>query len=230
MAALEGLVTGPQGGMVATHARVAGGDVSGPVKRLRVHDTAQSGEVAELRCAGVVVAAGLWAQRVALELKGLDPAGVPPARYAKGSYFALSGARAPFSRLVYPLPEAGGLGVHLTLDLAGAARFGPDAEWLPPGTQPEQLDYAVDARAAPAFEAAVRAYWPGLPSGALQPAYSGVRPKVVGPGEPAGDFVVHGPTRTGAPGVVALYGIESPGLTASLALGELVADVLEQQG
>ncbi|HEY8878658.1 MAG TPA: FAD-dependent oxidoreductase, partial [Roseateles sp.] len=124
----------------------------------------------------------------------------------------------PFSRLIYPLPVDGGLGVHLTLDLGGQARFGPDVQWLP-DTAPAALDYAVDAALRPAFEAEVRGYWPGLPAGALQPAYSGIRPKLSGRGQAAEDFRID----SGTPGLVQLFGIESPGLTASLALAEEVA-------
>ncbi|MDY0743568.1 NAD(P)/FAD-dependent oxidoreductase [Paucibacter sp. R3-3] len=155
----------------------------------------------------IVNAAGLDAPRLAAALA--TPA--PRAWLAKGSYFALAG-RAPFSRLVYPLPEPGGLGVHLTLDLAGQARFGPDVEWV------DHIDYRVDPRRAEGFYAAIRRYWPALPDDALQPAYAGIRPKIAGPGEPAADFAIerHG-------GLVNLFGIESPGLTAALAIGERIA-------
>lgn len=171
---------------------------------------------APLRSRIVVNAAGLWAPSLARAIAGR----APPARYAKGSYFSLSG-RAPFSRLVYPMPDAAGLGVHLTLDLAGQARFGPDVEWIAPAT-PDDIDYRVDPSRAAAFEADIRRYWPGLPAGALQPAYSGVRPKLSGPGEPAADFVIDGPPQHGVPGLVNLLGIESPGLTACLAIAEEV--------
>lgn len=167
-----------------------------------------------LACDWLVNAAGLQAQAVALAMQGFPPAAVPPQWLAQGRYFALA-RRSPFQRLVYPTPVDGGLGVHLTLDLAGQAKFGPDVRWLPPGAAP---DYAVDATLAPAFEAEVRRYWPGLPAGALQPAYAGVRPKISGPGAPAADFHVAGPREHGVPGVVQLFGIESPGLTASMAL------------
>jgi L-2-hydroxyglutarate oxidase LhgO len=164
----------------------------------------------------VVNAAGLFAAEVARSLG--QPA--PALRFARGHYFSLAG-RAPFSHLIYPLPVDGGLGVHLTLDLGGQARFGPDVQWLP-DTDPAALSYAVDPALAPAFEAEVRHYWPRLPPGALQPAYSGVRPKLSGPGEVAADFCIDAST----PGLVHLFGIESPGLTASLALAEQVADSL----
>lgn len=167
-----------------------------------------------LRATNVVNAAGLWAPAFAATLV----ADAPPARFAKGSYFSLSG-RAPFSRLVYPMPGEAGLGIHLTLDLAGQARFGPDVEWIAPAT-PDEIDYRVDPTRAAVFEADIRRYWPGLPAGALQPAYSGVRPKLSGPGEAAADFVIDGPARHGVPGLVNLMGIESPGLTACLAIAD----------
>lgn len=169
----------------------------------------------------VVNAAGLWATGFAAAIAALAPQHVPPARYAKGNYFSLAG-RAPFSRLIYPVPEAAGLGVHLTLDLAGQARFGPDVEWIAPAT-PDAIDYRVDAQRAAAFEAAIRRYWPGLPAGALQPAYSGVRPKlkVAGTvGAAVSDFMLQGPAEHGVAGLLNLFGIESPGLTASLALAD----------
>ncbi len=128
--------------------------------------------------------------------------------------------KSPFNGLIYPLPEPGGLGVHVTLDLAGAARFGPDVEWI------EQIDYEVDPNRGEAFYAAIRSYWPDLPDDSLVPGYSGVRPKLVGPGEPAADFVIKGPAEHGVPGLVNLFGIESPGLTSALAIAEHVAAVL----
>ena len=172
----------------------------------------------EIETGVLVNAAGLHAPVVAAGIAGLDPASVPPPRYAKGNYYALTG-RAPFSRLVYPVPEPGGLGVHLTLDLAGQARFGPDVEWLET-TDADAIDYAVDPARAERFYAAIRRYWPALPDGALAPAYSGVRPKLQVPGGPPADFGVQGPAEHGVPGLVNLFGIESPGLTASLALAD----------
>ena len=166
----------------------------------------------------VVNAAGLWAPGLAAAIDALAPQHLPTARYAKGNYFALAG-RAPFSRLIYPIPEEAGLGVHLTLDLAGQARFGPDVEWIAP-TTPDAIDYRVDANRAAAFEAEIRRYWPGLPAGALQPAYSGVRPKLQLAGAASQDFVLHGPAEHGVAGLLNLYGIESPGLTACLALAD----------
>ncbi|MFT3954892.1 MAG: NAD(P)/FAD-dependent oxidoreductase [Piscinibacter sp.] len=171
--------------------------------------------------AGVVVnAAGLWAPGLAARMPDLAAALRPQGFHAKGNYFALAG-RAPFSRLIYPVPEQAGLGVHLTLDLAGQARFGPDVQWLPPGS-PDDIDYRVDPSRADAFYAEIRRYWPELRDGTLLPAYSGVRPKLQGPGEAAGDFVLQGPAEHGVAGLVNLFGIESPGLTASLAIADEV--------
>lgn len=165
----------------------------------------------------VVNAAGLNAWTLSERLSGLESSTVPSRHYAKGCYFALT-ARAPATQLIYPVPEPGGLGVHLTLDLAGQARFGPDVEWV------EAIDYDVDPHRAEKFYSAIRRYWPNLMDGALQPAYSGIRPKVAGPAAGGGgDFVIQGSEKTGHPAYVALYGIESPGLTASLAIGQRVA-------
>ena len=164
----------------------------------------------------LVNAAGLHAQALASRIAGLDPAHIPRPWFAKGNYYALAG-RSPFTHLVYPVPEPGGLGVHLTLDLAGQARFGPDVEWLDADT-PDAIDYAVDPARSAAFYAAIRRYWPGLRDGSLAPAYSGVRPKLQGPGEPARDFMLQGPEAHGVAGLMNLFGIESPGLTASLAI------------
>jgi L-2-hydroxyglutarate oxidase LhgO len=174
----------------------------------------------------VVNAAGLFAHTVAARIEGLPAEHIPPGWFAKGSYFALAG-RSPFSRLVYPVPEPGGLGVHLTLDLGGQARFGPDVEWLDE-TDPAALDYAVDPKRADRFYAAIRAYWPGLRDGDLAPAYSGVRPKLSGPGQPAADFQIAGPADHGIRGLVNLFGIESPGLTASLAIADAVLALADE--
>jgi len=165
----------------------------------------------------VVNAAGLSAPHLARQCGGLADQHVPTPFYAKGSYFSLSGP-APFRHLVYPVPEAAGLGVHLTLDLGGQAKFGPDVEWV---SGPDDL--GVDPARAQRFYAAVRQYWPGLPDGALQPAYAGIRPKISGPGQTAADFCVQGPQDHGIHGLVNLFGIESPGLTSALALGDWVA-------
>ena len=179
-------------------------------------------EEVDLPVRWVVNAAGLDAQAVAATLEGFPATAIPPRRLAKGSYFSLRG-RAPFSRLIYPLPVDGGLGIHLTLDLAGQARFGPDVQWLDGDGPTGALDYRVDERRADAYAREIRRYWPALPDGALVPAYSGIRPKLSGPGEPAADFRVDGPAEHGCAGVVQLFGIESPGLTASMAIGERVA-------
>ncbi len=179
------------------------------------------GEVqSELSARVLVNAAGLWAPALASRFDGLAAQHVPAAAFAKGNYFSLTG-RSPFSRLIYPMPQAAGLGVHLTLDLAGQARFGPDVEWLDV-TAPDAIDYRVDAARSEGFYADIRSYWPGLPDGALQPAYSGVRPKLNGRGAAVQDFVLQGPADHGVPGLLNLYGIESPGLTASLALANEV--------
>jgi len=178
----------------------------------------------EIEARVLVNAAGLHAQDVARRIDGLDPARVPRPWFAKGNYYALAG-RSPFARLIYPVPEPGGLGVHLTLDLAGQARFGPDVEWLDVAS-PDAIDYAVDPARSTAFYAAIRRYWPGLKDGTLAPAYSGVRPKLQGPGGPASDFMLQGPEAHGVGGLVNLFGIESPGLTASLAIAAAVMDRL----
>ncbi len=177
-------------------------------------------EPTRIACRTLVNAAGLGAWDVARRTEGLPEAHVPPRRLAKGNYYALARGRSPFSRLVYPAPEDGGLGVHLTLDLAGQARFGPDVEWI------DRIDYTVDPARADRFHDAIRRYWPALPDGALVPAYAGIRPKLSGPGEPAADFMIQGPAVHGVPGLVNLFGIESPGLTACLAIAEAVADLL----
>lgn len=181
-------------------------------------------EPMRIACSTLVNAAGLGAWGVARGLEGLDPTHVPPRVLAKGNYYALAAGRSPFSRLVYPVPVDGGLGVHLTLDLAGQARFGPDVEWL--GDVEGTVDYAVDPARADSFYGAVRAYWPGLPDGALVPAYSGVRPKLSGPGQPQADFLIQGPDSHGVDGLVNLFGIESPGLTSCLAIADAVAMAL----
>ncbi len=169
--------------------------------------------------AQVVNSAGLRAPSLARRIEGYPAELAPPEFYAKGNYYTLA-KRSPFSRLVYPVPEPGGLGVHVTLDLGGRARFGPDVEWV------DRIDYTVDPRRAERFYAAIRRYWPGLPDGALEPGYAGIRPKLSGKGTPAADFVVQGPRAHGVPGLVHLFGIESPGLTASLALADHVAAIL----
>ena len=173
----------------------------------------------DIKADWVINAAGLSAQKVAAGLHGLAPRFVPPVHYAKGNYFALTG-KSPFKRLVYPLSEQAGLGVHATIDLAGQVRFGPDVEWV------DHIDYRVDPARAATFYSAVRKYYPALADGALQPAYCGIRPKLQAPGEAARDFMIQGAAEHGIDGLVNLFGIESPGLTASLAIADSVADML----
>ena len=173
-----------------------------------------------LRARSVINCAGLEASDLARSIEGFPSQLVPTTHFVKGSYFALSG-HSPFHRLIYPLPEPGSLGVHLTLDLAGRARFGPDMEPV------EALDYAVDAARSAAFYEAIRTYWPRLRDGALQPAYAGIRPRISRPGEPLADFRIDGPATHGHPGIVNLFGIESPGLTASLAIADYVVRLLQ---
>ena len=168
----------------------------------------------------VVNCAGLDAQHVAQRFEGLSVDSIPALFYAKGNYYGVEG-RVPFQRLIYPVPEEGGLGVHLTVDLAGRARFGPDVEWV------DHIDYRVDPQRAESFYAAIRSYWPKLPPGALRPDYSGIRPKTRGPGSAAQDFIIQGPDVHGIRGLVNLYGIESPGLTAALAIAEYVAEKID---
>jgi L-2-hydroxyglutarate oxidase LhgO len=171
-----------------------------------------------LECRLLVNAAGLNASVVARSIDGMPIDLIPPAYLAKGSYFSCS-ARTPFSHLIYPVPEPGGLGVHLTLDMAGQARFGPDVEWV------DRIDYAVDPERAERFYPAIRRYWPALPDGALMPSYSGIRPKIVPPAVAVQDFLIQGPRNHGIDGLINLFGIESPGLTSSLALADLVGEL-----
>ncbi len=204
----------------AFNARIEGGALAegGVILHIRDRDSA---EALSLRAKVFVNAAGLGAVAIARALEGFPQAAVPPFHLARGCYFALAGP-APFRRLIYPIPVAGGLGVHLTLDLGGQARFGPDVEWV------RDESYEVDPRRADAFYAEIRRYWPNLPEGSLLPAYAGIRPKITGPGEPAADFRIDGPQEHGVGGVINLFGIESPGLTASLAIGELVGERLRE--
>ena len=174
----------------------------------------------QVACRRLVNAAGLHAPELAARTAGLAAQHVPQTHYAKGNYFMLSG-RAPFRHLIYPVPEAAGLGVHLTLDLAGQARFGPDVEWV---ASPDDLH--VDPARAAAFAQAIRSYWPDLPDNALQPAYAGIRPKLGDARAPAADFIVQGPATHGLAGLVNLFGIESPGLTSCLALAALAVERL----
>ena len=204
------------GGMVAFASPVLSADCRAEGMVLRIG----GGQPSEVLARTVVNSSGLAAGRLAARFEGLAARHVPPSFFAKGNYYSLAG-RAPFSRLIYPVPQPGGLGVHLTLDLGGQARFGPDVEWV------EQIDYTVDPRRADAFYAAIRSYWPGLPDGALHPAYAGIRPKLQGPGEAAGDFVIQGPAQHGVAGLVNLFGIESPGLTAAIAIADYVTDLID---
>ncbi|MGE0418061.1 MAG: NAD(P)/FAD-dependent oxidoreductase [Acetobacteraceae bacterium] len=171
-----------------------------------------------LRCNLLVNSAGMHAPFLARRIDGMPANRIPTEYFAKGNYFTLSG-RSPFSRLIYPVPVPGGLGVHLTIDLGGQARFGPDVEWI------DAIDYTVDPTRADSFYDAVRKYWPDLKDGALQPGYAGIRPKIVPKGAPGQDFVVQGPQTHGVAGLINLFGIESPGLTASLAIAEHVLEV-----
>ena len=171
-----------------------------------------------IECDLFVNAAGLGAPAVARSIEGMPIELIPVPYLAKGNYFSCS-ARAPFSHLIYPVPEPGGLGVHLTLDIAGQARFGPDVEWV------DAIDYAVDPARAQRFYPAIRRYWPTLPDGALMPSYSGIRPKIVPPAVASQDFLIQGPRDHGVAGLINLFGIESPGLTSSLAIADYVGEL-----
>lgn len=205
------------GGMIAFGARVVGGRVTpgGTVLRTVGADGAQT----ELLARHVVTCAGLHADKLLSAIEGFPRAFTPMIHYAKGNYFTYAG-RSPFQRLIYPVPEAAGLGVHVTFDLAGQLRFGPDVEWV------DEIDYRVDPRRSEGFYAAIRRYWPGLPDGSIHPGYAGIRAKLSPAGAPAADFLVQGPADHGAPGLVNLLGIESPGLTASLALADVALQAL----
>jgi len=202
-----------RGGSLVCRAEVVAGRLARGSHRVLVQ---QGATAIELEARLLVNAAGLGAQAVASQLEGLDAATIPPRYLAKGHYFTLQG-RSPFRHLVYPVAGSGGLGIHVTLDLAGGARFGPDVEWV------ADVDYAVDQTRRAAFAAAIRRYYPDLDATRLQPGYTGIRPKITGPGEPVADFCIQGPERHGIEGLVNLYGIESPGLTASLAIADEVA-------
>ncbi len=217
----HGLMLALLGDAVAQGAALA---VKSPLLRAEVRDgrfvlDVGGAEPMRLETRYLVNAAGLQAAQVAAAIDGLPPCHVPRLHLARGNYFSLAG-KAPFSRLVYPLPEPGGLGVHLTLDLGGQARFGPDVEWV------ETIDYTVDARRADAFYGAVRRYWPALPDGALSPAYAGIRPKLGAADAAAADFLIQASDVHGLPGLVNLFGIESPGLTACLAIADAVCAAL----
>lgn len=204
------------GMMIAFGSPVTGGEIEASGIRLDVG----RGQPMSITADFVVNSAGLHAPAVAGSISGIEKAFVPNAYYAKGNYFVHAGPT-PFKHLIYPVPEEGGLGVHVTLDLQGNARFGPDVEWQ------DDTNYDVDPSRADVFYDAVRQYWPDLKDGALLPGYAGVRPKISGPGMEAADFVVSGPRDHGIKGLVNLFGIESPGLTASLAIAQAVAAQLE---
>ncbi|AKM31646.1 FAD-dependent oxidoreductase [Pandoraea faecigallinarum] len=205
------------GAMLAFDARVTGAHVGGS-GGIELHVETQ-GVTSMLLANTVINSAGLHAVDIARRFEGLPSEHIPPRYFAKGSYFSCA-QRAPFTHLIYPVPEPGGLGVHLTLDLGGQARFGPNVQWI------DEIDYTVDPSDADGFYAAVRRYWPALAHGALQPGYAGIRPKISAPGEPAADFRIDGPAVHGVAGLVNLFGIESPGLTASLAIAEAVSAAL----
>jgi L-2-hydroxyglutarate oxidase LhgO len=200
------------GAMIALATPVVSGQAQGDTV------TIDTGGADPMRLAArlVVNAAGLGAQGVARMIDGMPADRIPPLFLAKGNYFSLR-APSPFSRLVYPMPAPGGLGVHLTLDLSGRARFGPDVDWI------DAIDYAVDPTRTETFYSAIRSYWPDLPDGALQPSYAGIRPKIACPGGSWTDFLVQTERDHGVRGLVNLFGIESPGLTASLAIAEGIA-------
>jgi L-2-hydroxyglutarate oxidase LhgO len=210
MLAMQG-DAGNGGGTFVFHSPVTGGAVRDDGLALHVGGA----EPMTLLARTVINSAGLHAQELAGALDGFPRDRVPPTHYAKGNYYQLA-TRAPFSRLIYPMPNNAGLGVHITLDLAGQGRFGPDVEWT------DRIEYSVDPRRADGFYAAIREYWPGLPDGSLVPGYAGIRPKIVPPGAPPADFVIQGPRDHGVPGIVNLFGIESPGLTASMAIADEV--------
>ncbi|PKO56338.1 MAG: FAD-dependent oxidoreductase [Betaproteobacteria bacterium HGW-Betaproteobacteria-13] len=208
-----------RGAMLALASPVRSGRVDGDSIVLQIID--DSGTETELRARCVINAAGLDAIDIAHRIEGVPAASLPQTHFARGVYFTYRG-RAPFSRLIYPIPEAGGLGVHLTLDLGGQAKFGPDVEWI------DAPDYGVDPARVERFYTAIRKWWPALEDGRLDPGYAGVRPKIVGPGEPDADFRFDGPAQHGIPGLIQLFGIESPGLTASMAIGEHVAQLAQR--
>ncbi|MDP2621025.1 MAG: NAD(P)/FAD-dependent oxidoreductase [Hyphomicrobiales bacterium] len=216
MLALRGDVEAA-GGSIVFESPVAGGAIDSGRTELTVGGASPSAVAARL----IVNAAGLAAPVLLDQLTGFPAAHRRPRWFAKGNYFKLSG-RPPFKRLIYPVPNQAGLGVHATLDLAGQVRFGPDVEWIT-----DEHDFAVDPGRAEIFYKAVRSYWPGLADGALAPDYAGIRPKLVGPGEPAADFVIQGPQTHGVLNLINLLGIESPGLTSALAIAELVQDMAE---
>ncbi len=219
MLALQGELEA-RGGVVAFRSPVLSGRGESGFTRLEV-----GGETpTSLTARQVVLAGGLAATKIARSIASIDPASIPETGFARGNYFSIA-RRAPFDRLIYPIPEPGGLGTHFTIDLGGMGRFGPDVEWLDT-KDPDEVAFTVDPTRAERFYAAIRTYWPDLRDGELVPAYSGVRPKLAACGEPDRDFTIHGEAVHGAPGIVALYGIESPGLTSSLSIAAEVAALL----
>jgi L-2-hydroxyglutarate oxidase LhgO len=206
-----------RGGMVVFNSAVRGGQISESAIDIEV--VSNDDQPFRLRCRSLVNSAGLYAHTVARDLEGLAPSTIPAIQYAKGNYFSLT-TRSPFTRLIYPVPEKGGLGVHITHDLGGQARFGPDVEWI------DSINYDVDPARADKFYAAIRTYWPALPDNSLIPAYSGIRPKLGAGSVTTTDFVIQGPEVHGVRGLVNLFGIESPGLTASPAIADLVVQLL----
>jgi L-2-hydroxyglutarate oxidase LhgO len=205
-----------KGAVLALRSPVSGGEVE--EKGIVLHVGGE--EPMNLRARTVVNAAGLAAQAVAGSIAGLDKKHVPPLYLAKGNYFVVSGCP-PFSKLIYPLPGSASLGIHFSLDMGGQGRFGPDVEWV------DEVNYNVDPSRAESFYAAIRTYFPDLADGALQPGFAGVRPKLQGPGEAVKDFMVQGPLDHGVPGLINFFGIESPGLTSSLALANHAVGLLE---
>jgi L-2-hydroxyglutarate oxidase LhgO len=211
------------GAMLALQSEVTAAHIEASGISLEVITT--DGQESYLQAKYVINAAGLAATRIARRFEGLPAQTIPTQYFAKGNYFSLSG-KSPFSRLIYPLPEAGGLGVHLTLDLGGQARFGPDVEWLQIDDD-RQIDYRVDPARGERFYASIRRYWPQLTDGTLLPGYAGVRPKLTHDAQEV-DFMIQGATEHGVPGLVNLYGIESPGLTASLAIARYAVSKLHE--
>lgn len=208
------------GAAISFNTKVVAGEANADGLRIETVDTS-GGRPFELQASMFINACGLQASALAASIAGLQDRFVPRMRYAKGNYFSAAG-RTPFSHLIYPVPEEGGLGVHLTLDLDGRMRFGPDVEWI------DDIEYSVDPRRADRFYDEIRKYWPELPDGALQPAYSGIRPKLSIAGEPVADFVIEGPGTHGVGGLVNLFGIESPGLTSCLSIAKYVSDLVGQ--
>ncbi len=229
-----GALLSPSTGIIDSHAYMLAlrGDAEAAGAQFAFHTpldgaTAENGRITlaiggeapmTLDCRLLVNAAGHHAPAIAATIETMPAERIPKAYFAKGNYFSCA-ARAPFSRLIYPVPVAGGLGVHLTLDMAGQARFGPDVQWI------DQMDYSVDPRRSDLFYPAIRKYWPDLPDGSLVPAYAGIRPKIVPPEIAAQDFVIQGPRDHGVAGLINLFGIESPGLTSSLAIADHVAEL-----